>query len=408
MVGSTIACGLAHSGLRIALLDRATPKPFVEGEVPHIRVSAINLASEQVLRNIGAWHNIERMRLCPYRALSAYEMPAKTGFASKLPDISSWARTEFTAEDLGRTHLGHIIENDVIQLALLERVEQCSSVDLICPADIDSISPCKDGARVIELSSGEKLHSPLIVGADGAASRVRELSGIGQYKDAYTQKALVATVRYDGSQEDATWQCFRPEGPLAFLPLASSGGNAYASLVWYDDSDKIDALGDLTMQQLQQEVVRHYPSMLPRITQIHQAASFPLNKSHALRYWTDGVVLAGDAAHTINPLAGQGVNLGIIDAAVLIDLIAKAVIDGKSIADPGLLNAYQSSRRKHNQFMMSAMDFFYYGFGSKALPLRIARNLGLGLAQRSGIAKKQVTQFATGLKGDLPRIAKAT
>lgn len=404
MVGATIACGLANSGFKIALLDRALPKPYRADEVPRIRVSAINLASEQVLKNIGAWEYIRATRTCPYRALAVSEMPARFGLSKRLPDISSWARTCFEADSIGQTHLGHIIENDLIQLGLLERVKACSNISLICPVEIASIDVSAEAVSVMS-KTGEQYTAPLIVGADGAQSQVRSLARIGVYSDRYEQQALVATVQYRGEQSDITWQAFRPDGPLAFLPLADSDGQQYASLVWYDSAERLAELKAMDEATFIRVLSQTYPNDLPRIEKVHARASFPLVKSHALRYAAERVVLAGDAAHTINPLAGQGVNLGLMDAAVLVETIGKAQIAGRDYWSLDVLTQYESQRRKHNQLMMSAMDMFYHGFGSKLLPLHVMRNIGLGLAQRSGPAKRKVTEFATGLGGHLPRLA---
>lgn len=404
MVGATIACGLATSGLKIALLDRTLPKPYTEGEVPRIRVSAINLASEQVLRNIGAWDNIQATRTCPYRALAVSELPARFGLSKRLPDISTWARTCFEADSIGQSHLGHIIENDLIQLGLLERAQRSSNITLVCPVDIDAIDISAEQVVVVS-ESGEEYSAPLIIGADGAQSQVRRMADIGVYSDRYEQQALVATVQYSGKQSDITWQAFRPEGPLAFLPLADSGSHQYASLVWYDSAERLQELKAMDEVSFIRTLSQTYPSDLPRIEQVHARASFPLVKSHALHYAAERVVLAGDAAHTINPLAGQGVNLGLMDAAVLVETIGKAQIAGQDYSSLAVLRHYESQRRKHNQLMMSAMDMFYHGFGSKLLPVHVLRNIGLGLAQRSGPAKRKVTEFATGLNGRLPRLA---
>lgn len=139
MVGATVACGLADSGLKIALIENTRPRPFIADEIPHIRVSALNLASEQILRNLGVWPFLEAMRLCPYRRLAVNEKAQKRGLLGKLPDISGWARTEFNSASVGRSHLGHIVENDLVQHAFYERIAQHDALELICPADRKSV-----------------------------------------------------------------------------------------------------------------------------------------------------------------------------------------------------------------------------------------------------------------------------
>ena len=405
MVGSTIACGLAHSGLNIAVVDHSAPPAYIEDEPPHIRVSALSFASEQVLRNVGAWQYIEKKRLCPYRRLAVNETHAKTGIAAMLPDISNWARTEFSADDIGKSHLGSIVENDLVQLSLHEAMQTHDSISLFCPAKVDDIV-LNGKLKQIHLSNGDVLTSKLIIGADGAQSQLRNAATIAQYKEQYEQQAFVCTVSYRGEQQDITWQSFTTHGPLAFLPLPDSDGKHYASLVWYDFPTQLERLLAQDNDTLLATLQTSYPADLPPLESVIAKAKFPLFKSHAKHYVMEGLALAGDAAHTINPLAGQGVNLGFMDAAVLIETIAQAVLNDEDFSSLAVLRRYEKKRRGENQSMMSLMDAFYYGFGSKHLPARVARNLGLGVAQRFGFAKNKVMQYAIGASGDLPRLAK--
>lgn len=405
MVGSAVACGLAKAGLSVGILDTQPPPEYQENSAPHIRVSAISFASEQLLRNIGAWDHIAETRMCPYRRLAVNELPARKGLSAKLPDISSWARTEFCAEEIGKTHLGHIIENDLIQLGLHKAMACFENIALHCPAKVVEWNLQAEHKSVF-LETGEQLTARLIVGADGAQSKVRVESGIGQYRDQYEQQAFVATVSYRGEQQDITWQAFTSHGPIAFLPLSDSGEVHYASLVWYDHPEQIAQLKQMSEQELLRFFQREYPDALPSLDSLIESGSFPLYKSHAKRYIEPGVVLAGDAAHTINPLAGQGVNLGFMDAAVLIETLAQAELNGKEIGALEVLKEYERKRRFENQTMMNLMDMFYYGFSNDLLPLRIVRNLGLGVANHLGVAKNKVMQFAIGATGKLPKLAR--
>jgi 2-octaprenyl-3-methyl-6-methoxy-1,4-benzoquinol hydroxylase len=406
MVGATIACGLARSNLKVAVIDPQKAKAFVENELPHIRVSAISFASEQVLKHVGAWQHITSKRTCPYRRLAVNELPAKEGLAAKLPDISNWARTEFNADAIGQTHLGHIIENDIVHLALHEQMESLGSLSIFCPDDIVSMDLQSTKKKIVLSKQGE-ITARLVIGAEGAQSQVRIQAGIGQTREQYEQQAFVSTVRYQGAQEDITWQSFTSHGPIAFLPLSDVAENHYASLVWYDSPESITRMKALSDKELLNYFQREYPDTLPQLLSIEERASFPLFRSHALSYIKQGVALAGDAAHTINPLAGQGVNLGILDAAVLIEVLIQANMNNEDIASETVLKRYQKARRTENQIMMTAMDAFYYGFSNKVLPLRILRNIGLGLANNAGFAKNNVMKYAIGASGDLPKLAKA-
>lgn len=405
MVGAAIACGLGQAGFKVAVIEAQTVPVYDANAFPDIRVSAISYASEQILVKLGAWRHIPFERKHIYRRLAVNEMPEKQGLAAKLPDISTWARTEFDAAEIDKTHLGHIIENRLIQMGLLKALESFESVKLFSPVKAKTLNLVGE-TKSVELETGQVLEASLVIGADGAQSQVRELAGIGQYRERYTQQAFVATVAYHGPEQDITWQSFRRNGPLAFLPLCSVNGQSYASLVWYGHGAELDRLSALSDQELLQAITRAYPKELPPLQAICQRGRFPLYKSHAHVYCKPGVVLAGDAAHTINPLAGQGVNLGFMDAAVLIETLAQARIEGEPIGDLRVLSRYEKNRRSANQIMMNMMDVFYYGFENKHLPVRVARNLGLGIAQRFGFAKKQVLKYAVGASGAVPKLAK--
>lgn len=405
MVGASIACGLSQNGFDVALVDPQEPSSYNPDMPPAIRVSALSFASEQVLKNLGAWDFLESKRMCCYRRLAVNEMHVKKGLFARLPDISRWARTEFSAQEIGQEHLGHIVENDLVQFSLHERLEQLGNVDLYIPNHAQSLLEL-ESHHELSLNDGQKLRTRLIVGAEGANSPLRQMAGIGQYKEQYDQQAFVACVSYEGQQEDITWQSFTSHGPLAFLPLPDIGSNHYASLVWYDRSEQIQTLKQLSPAALLGTIQSTFPEELPPLLRVEKTASFPLFKSHAHDYVKPGIALAGDAAHTINPLAGQGVNLGFLDAAVLIETLAKARLNDEDFRSVEVLSRYQKARKPANQMMMSLMDVFYYGFGNQHAPVRIARNLGLGIAQRAGFAKNKVVKYATGLSGDLPRLAR--
>jgi len=409
MVGATIACGLARSGLKIGIIDQQLPPEYIEGEAPHIRVSALSFASEQVLRHLGVWPHIVSKRNCPYLRLAVNERPSKQGLSAWLPDISGWARTEFNAQDIGQSHLGHIIENDIVQLALHETMAELAQITLFCPDRIVNMK-LEGEEKQLELAKHGVLRAKLVIGAEGAQSQVREQANLGQYREQYEQQAFVCTVEYQGQQEDITWQSFTSHGPMAFLPLADSGFEEkqkhYASLVWYDHPEQVEKLNTMGDAELLTHLQNSYPEELPTLKALVSRASFPLFKSHALAYVKEGVAIAGDAAHTINPLAGQGVNLGFLDAAVLIEEIAQAVMNNENFASKVVLDKYQKRRRLENQTMMSLMDAFYYGFSNDTLPLRIVRNIGLGFANHGGLAKNKVVKYAIGASGDLPKLAK--
>lgn len=386
MVGAAVACGLGGSALKVAVLEQAMPEPF-SPEQPHdLRVSALSIASQKVLQSVGAWEGVTSRRLCPFRRMRVWE---------------SAGDTEFNSEDIDYPELGFIVENRVTQLALLDRVKEFTNVELISPVKINQIDYRHEGST-LALDNGRVLEARLLVAADGGQSKVRQAAGLGVTSWDYEQHALVIYVETAYPQQDITWQRFVPSGPQAFLPLP---GN-YASLVWYNSPDEVKRLKALPEDSLIRELMETFPDCLGEINKVLGRASFPLKRQHAQHYVKQGVALVGDAAHMINPLAGQGVNIGLLDAAALVEVIVEASRQGRDIADASVLRRYESMRRNENLKMMTVMDMFYRFFSNDILPVKFFRNLGLGLAERVKPAKNKVMRAAMGLEGNLPKLAR--
>lgn len=389
MVGATIAAALGNTDLRIAVIEQQYPPSFQADSEHDLRVSALSIASEQIFKTLGVWDGIVSRRACPYRRMKVWESD------------ESLASTEFISDDIGADHLGYIVENRIIQLALLERLSQFDNVDLICPAETVDID-YSPGSSLLRLADGRELIGKLMIAADGGGSQVRMAAGIGVHSWDYDQHALVATVITGLPQQDITWQQFTPDGPLAFLPLSGHR----ASLVWYNRPSQVRRLLSLDSSEFIDEITGTFPERLGRIESVIERGAFPLRRQHAQQYVKEGVALAGDAAHMINPLAGQGVNIGLLDAATLAEIVLKGHREGIEISDLSLLQQYERQRRNHNLMMMQLMDGFYRVFSNDFLPLRLLRNLGLGAAERITPAKNKVMRFAMGLDGTLPALAR--
>jgi 3-demethoxyubiquinol 3-hydroxylase len=372
MVGSACAIGLAQLGLSVALIERDQPKAFNAEQLPDLRVSAINRHSEHLFEELGAWSLIQNMRVCPYRRLSVWEQPQ--------------CRSDFNSAALGVSHLGHIIENRIIQLGLLQRCQQLSNLTVYMGQTIKSL--VLHPSPSITLTNDETLH--------GVNSMVRQKANIGVQGWQYGMQALGISIRTKQAQQDITWQQFTPDGPVAFLPLFAE----YASLVWYNRPEKVRELKGLSVSQLKQQIIQHFPAELMDF-EVLACESFPLIRQHTNQYTKGDVVLIGDAAHSINPLAGQGVNLGFKDVRVLLEVLTKYRQDmTQTKASPSLrpyFGKYERNRRPDNLLMMSAMDVLYKGFCNQHGVLKLLRNAGLTLANHAGPLKHRVMQYAMGL-----------
>ncbi len=387
MVGAAVACGLGRSDLKIAVIENEFPSEFSPDQSHDLRVSALSIASKTILEMIGAWHGVENRRVCPFKRMRVWETVGDT---------------EFCSDDIGRSELGYIVENRVTQLALLERLQTFENIELICPARIETLNYSNADDSDLILNNGRMLTTKLLVAADGAQSKIRHGVGLGVTSWDYEQHALVIYIETAQPQQDITWQRFVASGPQAFLPLTGNFG----SIVWYNSPDEVKRLQAVSLDDLKAELMATFPEELGEVTRVIAVTSFPLKRQHAQHYVKHGVALVGDAAHTINPLAGQGVNIGLLDAAALAEVILEATQQGRSISDVSVLKRYEKMRRTENLKMMTVMDVFYQAFSNEFLPLKFLRNLGLGLAERVKPLKNKVMRGAMGLDGALPKLAR--
>ncbi|MCL1123837.1 FAD-dependent oxidoreductase [Shewanella surugensis] len=394
MVGAASAVGLAQLGINVAVLEMSEPKAYQPEQPLDLRVSAISAHSEKLLNSLGAMDFLNQARKVAYKGLETWEID---GFI-----------TRFHSDQIGESHLGHIIENRLIQLALWQQLHALDNIHLYCPVKVvalsrqttahqasllssDQTAPSTSSVRV-QLEDGRTLTAPLLVGADGANSFVRQWANIGVSGWDYAQSAMLINIKTAQAEPPVTWQQFTPHGPRSLLPLPDN----HASLVWYDDTQKIKQLSQLNNKALGIQIRAHFPRRLAQDFEVLDKGCFSLTRRHAQRYFSDNVVILGDAAHTINPLAGQGVNLGFKDVAALIESVRQRMSESDAWWDNTMLAHYQSSRYRDNQLMMSAMDMFYAGFSNELLPLKLIRNGMLKLANINGPIKRKVLKYAMG------------
>lgn len=399
MVGLALALALAPSGKRICLLEQrpgsvadwldqlcALPEQQYDP-----RVSALNLASVKLLDQLGAWSAIQSLfRACAYRDMEVW-------------DGEGSGRIQFSADALHQDQLGYIVENSVIQAGLLQQLPEHDNLQLLTGVGLQQLSaPAADGSRTLQLNDGRRLSARLVVGADGALSRTRQLSGLGATEWDYGHHALVTTITTEREHAETCWQRFTEDGPLALLPLAG-GSRRKSSIVWSTSPEHARELMALSDEDFRQALGRASDYCLGAVVDSAERQLIPLRQRHAHQYVEAGLALVGDAAHTIHPLAGQGVNLGFMDAAALADVIEAAWQRGESIADESVLRRYQRQRRSANLSMSAAMESFRRLFAPQPAPVRLLRSCGMNLMNRLEPVKQHLVLQAMGLSGERPQ-----
>ncbi len=386
LVGAAFAAwlGQADPDLRVVVLEARPFDEHFDGDRFDPRVVALNEASRRMLEQAGAWSGIAGRRISPYRGMAVWEADG-TG------------RVTFDAEELGREDIGHIVENSVIVAELLALIDALTNVRLHCPARVADLQAGPDGARVT-LEDGRTLAAPLLVAADGARSRTRELAGFVTREWDYGQHAIITTIRTAESHGGIARQRFSERGPLALLPLRGDDGDSHwISIVWSQEQACAEALMALDDNAFASALSRESEYCLGEVLQVDRRYCVPLRQRHAVDYARPGVVLIGDAAHTIHPLAGQGVNLGFQDAEVLGEEILRARRRGVPAGHTAVLNRYQRRRKADNLAMMAAMEGFKRLFAADQPAVRLVRNRGLSLFDSLPAVKRAVMRRAMGL-----------
>lgn len=394
MVGSALALALEGSGLDILVLD-ASPLEAADfdpqgGFEP--RVSALSAASQRIFERLGAWPGMSARRVSPYTDMHVW-------------DGSGTGQIHFSAETVHAEVLGHIVENRVVQDALLETMQRRGGQRLLGAARLERLERTPQGWQ-LTLDDGRQLNAPLLVAADGANSAVRRLAGCETREWDYLHQAIVTSVRCSEPHQRTAWQRFTDDGPLAFLPLERDGDQHWCSIVWSVtelEARRLMALDDVAFRAA---LGRAFEQRLGEVEEVDPRLCIPLRQRHAKRYVQPGLALIGDAAHTIHPLAGQGVNLGLLDAAVLAEVIEAAMARGERPEDIRVLSRFERRRMPHNLAMMAAMEGFERLFQADPLPLRWLRNTGLKAVQALPEAKALFVRQALGLSGDLPALAR--
>lgn len=394
MVGAAFAAALAETGLAITVLDAEVPATVADVPAASVhevepRVSALTYATQSLLANLGAWQHIPASRACAYTHMDVW-------------DADGTGTIHFDAADTGTQALGWIVENRTIAAALYQACRQHANIDWRAPVRVTRMSRAGRGWQV-ELADGTLFETTLLVGADGAQSQVREQTGFHLRQHDYRHRAIVATVETALPHDNCARQRFMGTGPLAFLPLADANRrHRLCSVVWSCVPQEAERLLGLDDAAFAAEISAALENRLGGVVAVSRRAAFPLIERHADRYVQDQVVLIGDAAHTVHPLAGQGVNLGFLDAATLAEEMAGNLARGLPFDEPLALRRFERRRKLHNLLMQKSFAGFKTLFAARALPVRWVRNTGMTLLDGVAPLKVLAARQAMGLDGDLP------
>ena len=375
IAGLSLAIALSKSDCHVVVIDGADrPKSVNEGVALNdwdLRVSALTPTSIRFLESLGVWQRIPSERTAPYQAMCVW-------------DADGTGRITFNAEDVAASCLGHIVENRQTVQALLECAEACSGVELRWQSALESLSRTPNGWS-IDCAGDQRLSAQLVVAADGARSKVRQLTAQPTRDWDYHQSAIVGTVALSSPHQATCWQAFLSTGPLALLPLPDP---SKVALVWSLDAQEHAEVAALSDTAFIEALNQALGPLAPHAEAVGTRVSFPLKQSHAIDYVDDALVLVADAAHSIHPLAGQGINLGLSDVRILAQELLAGCAGGLTVSSPVSLKRYQRQRKSENLAMMAAMEGFKRGFGSPHPAAVILRNIGLNMVERQHWLKR--------------------
>ena len=380
--------------LRIAVLEAHPPASPPQGDVD-LRVSAVSRASQRILTAVGAWPLVPPQSLSPYEEMIVWDAASKPGGAGAI---------HFSASATSEPNLGHIVENRRLQWALYDCPPFRQRVTVL-RAELAGLTFERDRA-VVSLGDGRVLSAALVVGSDGAASLSRKLAGIETAGWNYDQRALVTHVRTERPHARTAWQRFLADGPIAYLPLA----DGRSSIVWTTRPAHAEHLAACPPEQASQEIEQALDGVLGKVEVAAPRMQFPLRLTHARQYCKERFALVGDAAHSIHPLAGQGVNLGFLDCAALVQVLAQELADGgtvEALAELRVLRRYERWRKSENLIALGMVDGLNRLFSTADETLGWIRRTGLGAVNRSTLAKRFFIGRALGTAGELPRVARS-
>ena len=398
LAGASFALAAAQGGLRVVVID---PQPFSAQLAPTFdgRSTAIAWSTFRMLETLGLGEAL-RPHACRMDHILVTD-GRRPGAASK-PPSSAWLR--FDADEIGDGNggepLGYMVENRRIRVALAEAVGR-SEVEVRAPARVRWVE-AGPGAATVTLDDGAVLTAPIVVGAEGRGSTVRRAAGIGTTGWTYDQSGVVATVRLGRDHGNVAHEYFLPGGPFAILPLTDQR----ASLVWTEPTRRAEALRSASDPAFQAHLMRRFGDFLDGATPEGPRFVYPLSLALAQQLTAPRVALIGDAAHGVHPVAGQGLNMGLKDAAALAEVLIEAMRLGEDIGSEIVLDRYARWRRFDNTVLAAGFDAFVRLFSNDIAPVRLARGLGMAAVNRIGPLRRAFMREAGGATGDLPKLLK--
>jgi 2-polyprenylphenol 6-hydroxylase len=391
-VGLSVAALLGSYSMsenfEIRLLDSGNAPIWLRDNLD-LRVYALSRISQNILKHLGVWESIMACRTSPYERMHVWQGDHDDRLGS----------LTFDSAEVGEPDLGHIVEDSLLRAELTKNLES-TDVEITFGAELSAID-IRQGEAHVTLATGEILSADVLVAADGGSSTVRDLLKMPVTKVSYEQQAIVTHIETEYPHAETAWQRFLPGGPLAFLPLA----DGRSSVVWSVNSDQAETLCELEDAEFRSKLQNASGGVLGEIFSLAKRARFPLQASHAHQYCRDRVVLVGDAAHTIHPLAGQGMNLGLMDAAVVTDVLFGAIHKGENPGDLRVLRRYERQRKGDNLKMLLALDVLHRLFGVSGAIMPSLRAIGLSAFDAMPFAKSMIMQRALGYRSQLPEAA---
>ncbi|HLJ64004.1 MAG TPA: UbiH/UbiF/VisC/COQ6 family ubiquinone biosynthesis hydroxylase [Stellaceae bacterium] len=390
LVGLSLGLACAEAGLEVVVVDREDPMRM-RAEPYDGRTSAIAAGSKRVLEGIGLWP------LVADHAEPILEI--------RVADNSAPLFLHYDHRDLGSLPLGYIVENRILREALFERARALRHLTLLAPMEVAGMEGGAHGAT-LRLSDGREIRAPLVAAADGRHSPLRRAAGIEVMEWSYSQHAITCTVHHEKPHHGIAVEHFLAPGPFAILPMTSDPVVGHrSSIVWTERASLVPALMALEPGPFTHELQRRFGDYLGAIAVVGGRWSYPLALMHAHRYAAPRLVLLGEAAHVIHPLAGQGLNLGIRDVAILAELLADACRLGLDPGTPDILARYERRRRFDNVTLAAVTDGLNRLFSNDSAPLTMLRDLGLAAVNRLPPVKRLLMEHAMGALGTLPRLA---